>query len=278
MIAATEMGRLVEVRGAAPERATFFGPQRRLFGVFDDCAAAASCQRGVVLCYPQGADYDSAFRSFRVLATRLSRAGFHVLRFDYLGTGDSWGGTDDGSVEQWTSDVRCAIDELRTSRGVSDVSVVGLRFGAALAALAAAAGGVDRVVLWEPVTDGAAYLAAQRALHESWMREERRNGRSAAAGDNEVLGYEMTDALRRGIERIDVASLAGAPPARVHLVTQGASAPDELISRLAEAGAVVDAEAVEGPMVWSRTPLMPEATVPTRVLQAIVTWLDGASR
>jgi pimeloyl-ACP methyl ester carboxylesterase len=273
------MGRLVKVRSASPERATFFGPQRRLFGVFDDCAAAASSQRGVVLCYPQGADYDSAFRAFRVLAARLARAGFHVLRFDYLGTGDSWGAAQDASVEQWTSDVHCAIDELRMSRGVSDVSVVGLRFGAALAALAAAAGGVDRVVLWEPVTDGAAYLAAQRALHESWMREERRNGRSAPAGDDEILGYEMPDSLRRGIERIDVASLARIERTPVHVVTQGASpAPHELVSRLAAAGAQVDAEAVEGPMVWSRTPLMPEATVPTRVLQAIVSWLEGASR
>lgn len=262
-------------RGA---RARFFGPHGRLFGIFDEPAIPSD--RGVVLCYPHGADYDSAFRSFRILGTRLSRAGFHVLRFDYMGTGDSWGETEDGSIGQWTEDTVAAIRELRTSSDLRQVAVVGLRLGATVATFAAAeCGGVDQLVAWAPVYEGREYLAALWARHQQWLKDEKRSGRARLAADDDLLGYRLTPSMTDDLENLNLLSLSKLPAPSVYVVNQEPSADrPEFTTWLRARGASVDADLVEGPAIWSRTPSMPEASVPNRSLQMIVNWIAGASR
>ena len=46
-------------------------------------------QSAIVLCQPLGHGYLRAHRAFRNLAVSLASQGFHVLRFDYYGCGDS---------------------------------------------------------------------------------------------------------------------------------------------------------------------------------------------
>ena len=259
-------------------RARFFGPQGRLFGIFDESAIPSD--RGVVLCYPHGADYDSAFRSLRILGTRLSRAGFHVLRFDYLGTGDSWGDTEDASIGQWTKDTVVAVHELRTSRHLRQVTVVGLRLGATIAALAAAdCGAVDQLVTWAPVFQGRDYLTALRSQHQQWLEDERRSGRGKSAAHDELLGYRLTPSLRDDLENLSLLSLSKLPAPSVYVVNQEPSADrPEFTAWLRARGARVDTDVIEGPTIWSRTPSMPEASVPNKSLQMIVNWVGGASR
>ena len=261
-------------------RARYFGPRQRLFGIFDEPQTDADVARGVVLCHPHGADYDSAFRSFRILGARLARAGFHVLRFDYGGTGDSLGDGNDASIAQLVGDTVAAVHELRTSRQLRDVSIVGLRLGAAIAALAASeSGGVEDVVLWEPVIEGAAYVASLQALHRTWLAAEQRKGRASLAADDDLLGYQLTPALRRDLEALRLASISTLPAQRIHVVNQSSSAEiDRLTERLEALGGRVHASHVEGPTIWSRTPLMPEASIPNRAIQAVVTSLGGAAR
>jgi len=259
-------------------RARYFGPDRRLFGIFEEPATPSD--RGVVLCYPHGADYDSAFRSFRILGTRFSRAGFHVLRFDYLGTGDSWGDTEDASIGQWTGDTVAAIHELRASRDLRQVAVVGLRLGATIAAFAAAdCGAVDQFVAWAPVLDGRDYLAVLRAQHQQWLKDERRSGRGRSGADDELLGYRLTPSIQSDLENLSLSSISKLPAPSVYVLNQEASADrPEFVAGLRARGANVDADVTDGPTIWSRTPSMPEASVPNRSLQMIVNWVAGASR
>lgn len=262
-------------------RACYFGPpDRRLFGVFDEPATGGASEVGVVLCYPYGPDYSTAFRSFRVLATRLARAGFHVLRFDYLGTGDSQGDDDDASITQWIADVNAAVLELRGSLGLREVSLIGLRLGATLAALAAARfQQADRLVLWEPVIVGREYVSTQLALHRAWVDEEMRDGRQAQSADDELLGYRLTEGLRHDLENVNLGSLAKVPAPYVYVVNQNTSHESECLAKLLrEKGGQVELARVEGPTIWSRTPSMDEALVSNGAIQAIVTWLAGTSR
>src|SRR4051812_45876715 len=93
---------------------------------------------GIVLCNPIGDDLCRAHRPLRHLAERLAEAGFPVLRFDYRGTGDSAGDEHEpGRVSGWLSDIGLAFEELRARSGLARVSLVGLRAGALLAAVAA---------------------------------------------------------------------------------------------------------------------------------------------
>ena len=60
-----------------------------------------------------------------------------VLRFDYVGTGDSVDiDPNAGQVELWTRDIASAVAELRRLTGVSRVCLLGFRLGALLAVLA----------------------------------------------------------------------------------------------------------------------------------------------
>ena len=142
----------------------YFGTsQEQLFGVYHAPESAARRSSAVVMCQPIGHEYLRAHRAFRNLAASLAENGFHVLRFDYLGCGDSSAGGDRTTVQQCLTDLSAAIDELKDMSGATKVTLVGLRVGAALAALTAARRrDVERVVLWDPVVDGAAYVAKAR--------------------------------------------------------------------------------------------------------------------
>jgi pimeloyl-ACP methyl ester carboxylesterase len=262
-------------------RARYFGPSaRRLFGVFDEPPPGRPSELGAVLCYPHGADYDSAFRSYRILATRLAKAGVQVLRFDYLGTGDSAGDIDEGSVPEWVDNICTALHELRSAHELREVSLVGLRLGATLAALAAAdCQVVDRVVLWEPVVDGGEYVRTLRALHRAWVEEELRDGRETLSADDDALGHRLTDRLRADFESLSLLTLQKAPAPYVQMLSQSpSSAHERLTERLRTLGAVVDADCVEAPAIWSRTPSMDQPLLSNAVLQTIVARLTGTPR
>jgi alpha-beta hydrolase superfamily lysophospholipase len=135
----------------------FFGTsQRRLFGIHSPAASRAGKSRAAVLCQPWGDEYIYAHRPLRQLAVRLALAGLHTLRFDYFGTGDSAGEACDTNVAGMQADVLTAIETLKDLAATEKVSLIGLRAGANVAAGAAAssAGGIEALVLWDPILAG----------------------------------------------------------------------------------------------------------------------------
>lgn len=131
----------------------FGGADRQLFGYHHAPAGAGAS--AVVLCPSWGPEYQYAHRAFRSLARRLAERGAHVLRFDYTGTGDSWGDSTEAHRDIWLEDIGLAIDELQKRSALPRVDLVGLRFGAHLAATAASSrADVRRVALWDPIVDG----------------------------------------------------------------------------------------------------------------------------
>lgn len=122
----------------------------------------------MVLCPPIGYEHVCAYPTYRALAVALAERGMIAVRLDYDGTGDSAGtDTDPGRVAAWTGSVREVIDFAASLRA-GPVSVVGMRLGALLGALAleepATRVHVDSVVLWDPVTSGRQMLRHLRAL------------------------------------------------------------------------------------------------------------------
>ena len=113
----------------------FFGTaERRLFGIYEPAAVGTAGKRAAILCYPWGAEYLHAHRTLRQLALKLSSAGFHTLRFDFYGTGDSGGEPTDVDLAGWEADLETAIEELTEITGLSKVTLIGLRLGAVVAA------------------------------------------------------------------------------------------------------------------------------------------------
>jgi hypothetical protein len=189
----------------------YFGDSdERLFAIYTSAHGREIRDTGVVLCYPNGHEYVRSYRAFRNLALQLGSEGFHVLRFDYYATGDSAGDSGDRSLRRWVADIGQAIDELKDMADVRSVSLVGLRFGATLAAQAASSrSDIDQLVLWDPVASGVRHLEELRRVQDVWFSSRPRpRGANGRSPKNEILGYPMPDALIAEHQDTDIRRVA----------------------------------------------------------------------
>jgi alpha-beta hydrolase superfamily lysophospholipase len=179
--------------GSAPER---------LFGVYHAPTAGVIRQTGVVVCAPFGHEYIRAHRSLRQLAVRLADSGYHVLRFDYYGCGDSDGNGEDASLERWLRDIDAAATELKDTAQLRRLCLVGLRLGATMAAeVSRRRADVDATILWDPIVDGGAYLRSLQRLQRRWLRG--RPGSHLFAflpHASELIGFPLPPALRQSLQ------------------------------------------------------------------------------
>ena len=260
-------------------KAFYFGPpQRQLFGVYHMPLNGAGRKSGVVLCYPLGQEYIRVHRAFRQLAVLLARTGLHVLRFDYLGCGDSAGEGDDGSPAQWITDISAAVDGLRALGGSERVSLVGLRLGATLAAVAGSErGDIENAVLWEPVVSGREYVKEQLAAHCAWVRSEwpgRKNGGLERGLRTAVLGFPFTEGMQTELAGLDLLRLSRAPAGRVLIVENRISPAAERLRVVLQANQVAtDHERTGEPDFWVHEAGVNTPLVPPRALRAVVSWL-----
>jgi alpha/beta superfamily hydrolase len=261
----------------------YFGAERALFGVLHEPAAAVEPGGVVVVCAPLWREGIRAHRVLRQLGLRLAKEGAAVLRFDYFGAGDSAGEGEQGEVESWVSDVLCAVDEARRAHAKASVTLLGLRFGATLAALAAERKEalVDRLVLWEPVSDGGAFLDESFAEHRAWA-ESYASWRhmpvtAIADADDEVLGFRVPAAMRGSIASVRLAELRRAPPRTLVVERTASGTNGGLLAALSKLGARVEHHVVDEPEVWKPHEL--QATAGGRKTQDVISkWLArGAS-
>jgi pimeloyl-ACP methyl ester carboxylesterase len=252
-------------------RPFYFGDSRRpLFGIHH-APHAASRRTGVVICHPFGQEYLRAHRSLRELAGRLADAGFHVLRFDYHGGGDSAGEPGEARVKGWLEDTTAALDEVREAAGSARVALVGLRLGATLATLTARqSGGVEALVLWDPVTEGATYLREVRAAHRAWLADR---ARGAAIRDDEALGFPLSELLVADLTGL---SLDGAPPSRRALVVSSGDDDGTLAAWSGAAPASVERRRFAPAPVWLHAEGMERSLVPGELLDFVTAWLGSA--
>jgi hypothetical protein len=133
----------------------------------------------------------------------LSEAGLHTFRFDYYGTGDSSGESWEGSISRWRMDILQALQELKGISGARDLSIVGFRLGAALAAETRFDGfGLKDLVLWDPVVSGRKYIEELKALHLDQVEVFKEIQQSEEF--TELLGYRFSRQLWAEIENINL--------------------------------------------------------------------------
>ena len=250
----------------------YFGTsQKQLFGVYHPPGAKAARQSAIVLCQPLGHEYLRAHRAFRNLAVSLAGQGFHVLRFDYYGCGDSGGDGEQATVEQCLSDLAAAVEELKDTSGAAKVSLIGLRFGATLAALTASRRpDIDRIVLWDPVPDGRSYLDDVRDLHDSWLHDRMGVRAIADPARTELLGFPVTGTSR---EQFQTVTLMPFPALRARgvwlMVSEEQTRYQMLRSSIEEAGMSVTYGVVPGDGDWERLDFVHQTLLPHAMVRAI---------
>lgn len=172
----------------------------RLFAIAHESARAPATD-AFVFCHPLVEEKLWAHRVFVGFARSLASAGYAVLRFDLMGNGDSDGDFAEMSVETAMADVRCAVEEAKSRWPGARIHLLGLRFGATIAALVAERlSDIHQLVLWAPIVDGERYmqellrtnLATQTAVYREvrYDRAELVEQMRAGATVN-VDGYAM---------------------------------------------------------------------------------------
>jgi hypothetical protein len=112
------------------------------------------------------------------------------MRFDYFGSGDSYGVDRDVTLDSIVVDTHAAIEEFREIREATPLALVGYRLGAVPALIAARDTGC-RVVLVDPVLDGPKWLRLLES--DPWAGE-------LDDGAMESGGFAFGRALRETLE------------------------------------------------------------------------------
>lgn len=187
--------------------------QSRLFGFLHQPEQPAA-RLGFVLSHPFAEEKLWSHRVFVSLARALAQRGHAVLRFDYMGAGDSSGTTPDTSLDTHLGDLQAAIGELaRQVPQLTRIGLAGLRLGATFAALTAEAAADNEqlalvrhapLILWDPVLDGEGYfqealrsnLSTQLAVYGKVVENRETLTARILGGDTvNVDGYDIGKAL-----------------------------------------------------------------------------------
>jgi pimeloyl-ACP methyl ester carboxylesterase len=210
----------------------FFGPiSAQLLGVYHPANLERDRYQGMVLCYPFGQEYMRAHRAYRQLATALADKGYHVLRFDYRGTGDSAGGLAEVTAFEWLEDIDFAVQELKDMAGVHRVTLVGLRLGALLAGVAASRRrDVNGLVLWDPVICGSSYREELLAKIKQVAPSKRLSNFVDASGNLHFNGFHLSPALQASLNELDLLFLQPKCERVLQLVSHQNEGFSELLS------------------------------------------------
>lgn len=243
------------------------------FGWFRRAASPAR-RTGVVLCRPLGFEALCTHQTYAALSETLARAGFHVLCFDYEGTGDSAGSdADPDRVAAWVASIVAAARELQRLAGVEALSLFGVRMGATLAVEAARElGGVESLVLWAPCTTGRSFVRELRAASAGTAQPPA----GSQPGDLEALGFLYTAQTLHDFHSLDCVHVETPPAARA-LVVMRDDMPGEgpLPAAWGDKGVEVDVQALPG---YARMMVEPhKGVVEQASLDAIAQWLLAAS-
>lgn len=195
----------------------FFFPSGnfRIFGVYHQSRGAPR-REGFVFCAPFAEEKLWAHRVMVNFARDLAAMGYPVLRFDYMGSGDSEGDFEESSLDTMLADTACAITTLRQKAGsLKTLNLLGLRLGATVAALMEErTPGIGKLVLWDPVIDGSDYmremlrinLSTQTAVYRKIMHNTDALIRMMSEGMTvNVDGYEMAWPMYEQIAGVNLA-------------------------------------------------------------------------
>lgn len=222
---------------------------------------------GVVICAPLGAEEECAHRSLLHLADGLARRAILALRFDYPGCGDSEGDApQDAGLDEWVVAIEQAADYLRRELGCTQVALIGLRLGAALAGMAAARARAQWVALWAPVTRGRAYARELRAVAAL--------GAEPGAGDAGigVAGHLLSTGFVDALAALAVRDWDLRGVRCVLLLERDDGVPDEgLREALRAAGVELDAQVFAGYAAMFDRPQ--DAEVPKAAVAQLCDWM-----
>lgn len=218
----------------------------------------------VLLCYPFGQEYMRAHKAFRQLANLLSRKGYTVIRFDYPGTGDSYGDGKDIGYKEWLEQAQSALDFLKKETRYEDIHLIGLRLGALVAAeLAEKNACIKKLVLWDPFLSG-----------DSFLQDCMTQMSETSTQSNEIWnihGYPLPKIFREQVALSSIEKMTFAETVHIHLVLSHENSDSKTIQKFHEKQ--VSQSIISPANDWNYVDMVGSILMPTTLIQNIVSKL-----
>jgi len=168
--------------------------------------------RRVLLVPPFAEEMNKSRHLLSAILRGLAGAGHQVILPDLFGTGDSTGDFGEATIATWCSDLDHAIAQMDSTL---PLDVVGLRFGALLAADLVERHPVRSLTLLQPVSEGRQQLTQMLRLRlaaglmGSGERETAASLRQRLADgeDLEIAGYRLSGKLATGMEALSLGQM-----------------------------------------------------------------------
>lgn len=256
-------------------KAFFFGSSNApLLGVYHPAKLDNDRFQGIVLCYPFGQEYMLVHRAFRQLAKMLSNNGYHVLRFDYRGTGDSAGDLEDMTPDDWTDDIAIAIQELKDMAGLTKVGLIGLRLGALLAAkVASQRTDLSSLVLWDPVINGTDYIDTIKSNLTKTPLTDGDINFVDLGGHLHVNGFMMSASFQSVLTTMRLSEESSANVERILQIISHETEHFKLLRETFQVFSNYDYLHTPTPNDWNATRRDGSIMLPYPILQAINSWV-----
>jgi len=197
-------GKAVQRRVPAPEPAFINSRGRQIYTVLQRPEEHNDNGRGLLLVPPLGNEQRRVQRPLRNLMQNLSRQGYTLMRFDWRGTANSGGSTDQiNSLQPWIEDLEDAAEQLATQ--VNSIDIVAIRFGALIAALTPATSTpVNCRYYWDPIVSGEQWLTEMEALQNGIVNDTYRfltPRKKHLSKYSEYAGIAINDVLKDELKR-----------------------------------------------------------------------------
>jgi hypothetical protein len=203
----------------------FFGPNKG-FALYHPPANSAAAKL-VIICPPFFDEYQRCYRALANLANACAAAseGVHVIRIEYSGTGEAQGLLQDATLDGWLEDIHSAIDEGVDLTGASQVILVGVRFGATLAAQCRHSS-ISNYLLWDPIDTGKQFLENIDRYDKQIRAEHIRGAKDFNRKPENIpyVNFELRRDLREEIFKISTVKLFTDIPEKIFILT---SSPDD---------------------------------------------------
>ena len=173
---------------------------------------------------------------------------------DLRGTGDSPGDFGNYSVESWCDDLTAVVEFARERYRHRSVTLLGIRFGALLAARISNTLAIKRLLLWQPVVEG---KRMTREFLRIWSAANMNSNTTVRErleddGTLEVAGYRVSNQLIQEVDSMSFELDSARSIALRWLETGPTLSPrsERTIEALRHAGHDIDAVSVDCPPFW----------------------------